>query len=255
MRKSVLQSISEELPETSLMIHRFEVPQNTLYYPVDFSVKVNFMAYYPYSSGATSGTVDLDKLVQGASGAITVGDDIGEIIPCIVSEDADFIIEAADETKGTVGYTIKNPSVFIANNASPFDWYYGDTRDDTLWGHNTVKSFYDPCLSGWRVPIHSDGTEAISPWKGFVETGTTTPANLNGVWSAGYSWGDNAQYPAVEYRHRESGTLYYPGTLGYYWSASPISDNASSLYFNNGNVYVANTNYRANGFSIRCVRE
>lgn len=63
--------------------------------------------------------------------------------------------------------------------------------------------------------------------------------------------------PASGYRNRTSGALTNVGTNGYYWSSSPNSSgstNAGNLNFNATNVNPLNSNNRANGFPVRCVR-
>jgi len=172
---------------------------------------------------------------------------------------------AVSATTGTVAYAIANPSVFIyGSSSSGYDWHWGTSgsartdRDDTLWGHGntTAKSPYDPCPAGWRVPSHnvaatSYASSTASPWNGFTVA-------LGGTWSNGYTWGTNAQYPAAGYRSYSSSALTNVGAHGYYWSASPSSSTsyyASILYFYSGYVGVNTNGNRANGYSVRCVRE
>ena len=73
------------------------------------------------------------------------------------------------ETIGTIAYTVKNPTQFITSNwdsdknkTTHGDWLYNkqDPDKNTRWG--TQKTIYDPCPSGWKVPVNTfwDG---ISP--------------------------------------------------------------------------------------------
>lgn len=71
--------------------------------------------------------------------------------------------------KQSVEYSIANPATFISSGAMYSDWC--STSDDSLWGNPEgnvreegtlkyanygVKSMYDPCPAGWRVPpIHA----------------------------------------------------------------------------------------------------
>ena len=60
-------------------------------------------------------------------------------------------------------------------------------------------------------------------------------------------------YPASGYLH-DGGSFYLAGA-GFYWSVSSVSLNANFLNFShNGNVYLGYDDYRAFGFSVRCVR-
>ena len=61
--------------------------------------------------------------------------------------------------------------------------------------------------------------------------------------------------PASGYRNNNDGSLNNVGNNGNYWSASPKSNNAYNLNFNNnGNVNPSNNNNRANGYSVRCLQ-
>lgn len=63
------------------------------------------------------------------------------------------------------------------------------------------------------------------------------------------------ELPAVGYRNSSDGTLYYAGTLGYYWSSTQYSsDGAYSMRFNSSSVYT-DWYTRRRGFSVRCVRQ
>jgi uncharacterized protein (TIGR02145 family) len=164
-----------------------------------------------------------------------------------------FTAVATSSTVGTVTNTIKNPGVFYYNSSSPYDWHYA-SRDNTLWGHDVnggIKTIYDPCPSGWRVPVNYNMSEATSPWNGFTSSN-------GGSFSNGYNWGTNAVYPAAGHRIYSSGSLGNVGTYGYYWSASPnssASSYASYLNFNSGAVNMNGNATRAYGFSVRCSQE
>jgi hypothetical protein len=164
-----------------------------------------------------------------------------------------FTAVATTSALGTVTNTIQNPGVFYYSSSSPYDWHYA-SRDNTLWGHDAnggIKTIYDPCPSGWRVPVNYNMSDATSPWYGFT-------LSNGGTFSEGYNWGTNAVYPAAGYRDNSSGSLSLVGTTGYFWSASPYSStssNASLLYFYSGAVYVDNHYNRARGFSVRCSQE
>ncbi len=56
-------------------------------------------------------------------------------------------------------------------------------------------------------------------------------------------------------RDNGGGTLNNQGANGNYWSSSVTGINANNLNFNSGGVNPANNNNRANGFSVRCVKD
>ncbi|MDR3118210.1 MAG: hypothetical protein LBU44_02110, partial [Mediterranea sp.] len=155
---------------------------------------------------------------------------------------------ATSPTNGTVENTIENPGVFYIASTSPYDWLYA--RNNELWGHSGSKTIYDPCPSGWRVPVNSGMSSTTSPWAGFTK-------DNGGTWNSGWSWGANAAYPAAGYRYYDGG-LSNVGITGIYWIASPSSINitySSNLYFGRGFVNVDNSVRRSNGLPVRCTQE
>ena len=158
---------------------------------------------------------------------------------------------ATSSTIGTIVYTLRHPDEFITAGSSPYDWHYA-SRNNELWGHSGVKTIYDPCPWGWRVPKNSGMSAATSHWYGF------TKDNVIGAFSQGYNWGTNALYPAAGCRSYSTGNFYNGGSHGYYWSASPYDSSggkASGLDVYSGNVVQGYNDYHPYGFSVRCVKE
>ena len=172
-----------------------------------------------------------------------------------------------------LGTTVNNPTVFYAGGA---DWST-DAAGSDFWSANGVKSAFDPCPPGWRVPTGGDNAY-YNPWAGFAagdwtSTAYANPTNesvtpfkwqnrvsgdntgnaTNGVSSGRlYSNGGvSSWYPASGYRNSGSGAVNGVGYDGYYWSAT----SGRYLYFNSGYVNPANSNNRSYGFPVRCVQE
>ena len=62
---------------------------------------------------------------------------------------------ASSSSKGTIEYSIQNPTTFITINNKNFDWHYtgNDSNDLTRWTYaKDPKGVYDPCPHGWRIP-------------------------------------------------------------------------------------------------------
>lgn len=55
-------------------------------------------------------------------------------------------------------------------------------------------------------------------------------------------------------RKNSNGTLNNVGSNGNYWSSTVNGTNARNLNFNSGNANM-NSNNRANGFSVRCLKD
>ena len=114
-----------------------------------------------------------------------------------------------------------------------------------------VKSAYDPCPAGWRVPTLSEwkaigaGGQIADSWDG-----TAKLMKIPGV------DGSALVLPAAGYRSSAAGASLNQGSDGNYWSSSVPSGNtnASGVYFF-GATLTTNASYRANGYSVRCVQE
>jgi hypothetical protein len=165
-----------------------------------------------------------------------------------------FTATDVSATTGTIVYTIKYPNIFIyqGGTSNSGDWHWG-MRDNTLWGHNDVKSIYDPCPTGWRVPVNINMSSDTSPWFSY------TSAN-GGTWANGYTW-DGNNFPACGRRwgDRDAGILGTVGSFGRYWTASPYSLKSTTaanmgITYGTCNVYATGGD-RAMGFSVRCVLE
>lgn len=180
-----------------------------------------------------------------------------------------------------IGYATRNPTQFIydTKDAHNYDWVI--KKNDHLWGNGSgylyprkaqiYKSIYDPCPEGYRVAPKDlwnrftvDGGNYGSQNTAELRDQHFNAANYNTLGTQhGYffhytAWRDGVTdfYPASGYRNRTSGALTNVGSNGYSWSSSPTqsSTNAGNLNFNATNVNPQNSNSRAYGFPVRCVR-
>ena len=145
------------------------------------------------------------------------------------------------------------------NNANVF--YYGspdwvDPRNDKLWNSGAeskpVKTEYDPCPAGWRVPTEAELSELCQNYSSW-----TSEEGQPGYWFSGASlYTENVPqvfFPAAGYRLYD-GSAYNRGKCGSYWSSRPSNSHAYYLYFYSSNADM-NSYYRAGGYSVRCVQE
>lgn len=125
-----------------------------------------------------------------------------------------------------------------------------------LWNSGTedrpVKSDYDPCPAGWRVPTLTEW-QAVGAGKKDIAKEWDGEAKLLKI--AGVE-GSTLVLPAAGSRDSSSGASSNQGSYGNYWSASVPSGNtnASYVYFGSATL-ITSASYRAGGCSVRCVQE
>ena len=159
------------------------------------------------------------------------------------------------------GQSESNAHKFYYNSSSPYDWL--DTQDDNLWNSGTednpIKTEYDPCPEGWRVPTYAEISELCQNYSSW----TTDKNGQTGYWFSGseaYSASVPQVFlPALGYRPWGDVILHHVDN-GFYWSASPTSQYGERLYFDNNYVimstdYLPDSHVRASGLSVRCIRE
>ena len=152
-----------------------------------------------------------------------------------------------------------NENVFYKGTSeSNYDWLY--PQDDTLWNSGSesepVKTDYDPCPEGWRVPTYAELDELNNNYSSW----TTNENGQPGYWFCGASSYTESVpqvfFPAAGCRSINVGNAYRRGDQGYYWSSglSNLSGYSLGLYFFGS--YAAVTDHeRANGYSVRCVQD
>ena len=168
----------------------------------------------------------------------------------------------SDSSNGTIAYATANPTTFIMSYSSNYDWYYtGDSStDNTRWTTSeSSKSIYDPCPVGWRVPDGGDNgvwSKSSGSSSSFQQSSLYDSTNRGMNFSGKFGSDQTIWYPFSGCRSSRDGSLYDVGYYGYYWSASPSSYGAYSLYFSYyGGVSPSDYNRRAFGQSVRCLQE
>ena len=144
------------------------------------------------------------------------------------------------------------------------DKFYADCEDwcsephDNLWNagteENSVKTEYDPCPEGWRVPTKAELIALCQNSSSWI----TDENGLSGCWFSGarpYSETvPRVFFPATGFRRGSDGSADARGHYGSYWSSRLWSTNADGLLFSSSNVYMSGYD-REDGFSVRCVQE
>ena len=157
-----------------------------------------------------------------------------------------------------ISFGIYNPTTFYYNSRSPYNWF-GDKSYYNLWDaactgtgasdNDTVKTVYDPCPVGWKIP------------NGNVFTGFST-SNVVGSFDGGWKFkrysGDTVGvfFPASGWRSNSDGFRYNVGSYGYAWLSSARSQGfAYCMNFDSSNVVPQGNHRRACGLSVRPVQD
>ena len=127
-----------------------------------------------------------------------------------------------------------HPNFILTNNNLTFyDWR--DDNNNNRW----ATANQGPCPAGYHVPTEADWTTAYS----------------YGAWNGNTATYNSAlKLPSAGYRDRILGLLYSQGTLGLYWSSTVSGTAARNLSFGS-TAANTNTNTRAFGFSVRCLKD
>ena len=155
-----------------------------------------------------------------------------------------------------IGQAYDNSEKFYRTSSTPYDWV--ESQDDLLWNSGTevnpLKTDYDPCPNGWRVPTHielEELTKNRSSW-------TTDASNQSGFYFSGTKTYTQSTpqvfFPAAGSRGFDDGIAYVRETGGRYWSSGIVSFNAYDLNFGSSFCQIGKHS-RSNGYSVRCVHE
>jgi uncharacterized protein (TIGR02145 family) len=152
------------------------------------------------------------------------------------------------------------PTGSTANDAAVANWSTSAAADGA-WNvteATPIKTAYDPCPSGYRVPTRNEWVSIYSTTPVNTQTNWSNVGSFN-ISSTNYNAGkivNNSLYlPASGYRNFSNGALVNRGGSGYYWSSTEFVSIAYYLFFNSGSVNPAGNFDRLSGFSVRCVAE
>ena len=153
--------------------------------------------------------------------------------------------EDATEATGTIAYATRNPQTRLL---AAKEWYTGTGGNDLLWGgtaEGSVKTVYDPCPEGYRVP------EA----RHFAEMKFTSKAECDanyGLLLAVDGEDTKSYFPTTGYLEANKAATMYLEYRGYMW-LNAGGDAENRFYVNNSTVNIKNEPH-AKGMAVRCVK-
>jgi uncharacterized protein (TIGR02145 family) len=124
---------------------------------------------------------------------------------------------------------------FILGPSAPRDWR--SPQNDNLW--QGVNGVNNPCPSGYRLPTEAELNAERLSWSSNNAAGAfASPLKL----------------PMTGSRHAVHGTLGDVGSVATYWSSTFSGTSSRRLYFHSSTA-VMNADGRADGNSVRCIKD
>jgi len=160
-------------------------------------------------------------------------------------------------TPTTINHLIENPSTHYAKGDKT-NWVpiasaeeYNNTTKEGDWWNPTIKTLYDPCPNGYRIPGKNtygnagDKVNDLTGWLAFSVDGLSSGR----IWDITSSF-----FPASGLRNFSSGQFWGGSTNGYSWVSTPYNPTVGySLEFHSSAVYPNTYLNRAFGFPVRCI--
>ena len=195
---------------------------------------------------STAGSTDV---TNPATGKIWMDRNLGAWRVATSSTDADAYGDLYQWGRGTDGHQIRTSGTtatlssvdapghgnFITINSGNYDWR--SPQNTNLW--QGVSGINNPCPAGYRLPTEAEWTAERASWG----------SNNN---YAG-AFGSPLKLPVAGRRSGSGGSLLDVGSGGNYWSSTVAGANSRFLFFGIIHAFVSD-DYRAVGFSVRCIK-
>ncbi|MBU0673301.1 MAG: PEGA domain-containing protein [Proteobacteria bacterium] len=186
------------------------------------------------------------EIVTSAGGRIWIDRNVGASRVAISIDDSEAFGDLYQWGRGTDGHEQRDSetTTTLSSTDNPghgnfikasSDWR--EPKNDNLW--QGVSGLNNPCPAGFRLPIETE-------WE--VERASWSLNNQSGAYAS------PLKLVSAGNRYRDNGSIYGAGSYGYYWSSTSVGRLARFLRLNSGNAY-AYSDFRAYGFSVRCIED
>jgi hypothetical protein len=239
--------------KSGVMVHKQSIKPADLD-SVTFKRPVVTASTYPAGSVfCASGATAIVNVTNPATGKIWMDRNLGATRVALSSTDANSYGDLYQWGRRSDGHQCRtSPTTttisavdqpangnFIVAPTSPYDWR--SPQNNNLW--QGVNGINNPCPSGYRLPTFTElNAERIA----------FSSQNAAGAFAS------PLKLPMGGSRFSGNGSLDFigdAGSLGVYWSSSVINGNINgeNLRFI-GSIANMDSGFRANGFSVRCLR-
>lgn len=139
------------------------------------------------------------------------------------------------------------------------DWDWTSPQNDVLW-RDGIKTLFDPCPAGWRVPRSGREGSGCNPWEVFTAGNSvwneTSAAASGRRWMSPESIGGDNWYPLTPRRYYSTGNFQIGAGFCHTTSIDPETPTAARHFvYSKEWVHGFEQHARTHGHSVRCVRE
>lgn len=248
----VLSPASSEAPGVpSVMVNIYEIVNPGGYSTTNNTDSGNIGSVPTYAAGSVfcaSGATAIVDVTNPTTGKTWMDRNLGASQAATSSTDAAAYGDLYQWGRGNDGHQCRTSATtttlssnnqpghgnFIVSPNSPNDWR--SPQNTNLW--QGVNGVNNPCPIGYRVPTSTELNAELVSW---------SSSNAAGAFAS------PLKLPAAGYRDLGAGLFGLVDTGGYYWSNEVQIPFSSLLYFLSGEAYL-NVSGRANGGSIRCIK-
>lgn len=196
----------------------------------------------------------------------TVTDIDGNIYQTINIGTQYWMAENLKSTHYTDGVSIANVTdnfTWSALTSSAYCWFNNDETTykniyGALYNWYTLIDTRKLCPSGWHTPTQTDWTNLISFLGGSTVAGGKMKETGTSHWLNPNTGANNSSgFTGLPAGHRISESFRFLGEYGMWWSSTVSGDHSAwYLYLQYGSASIfSGTDYKTNGFSVRCIKD